>query len=399
MGVSLFLCLGVACWLGAAGCSSPKQGIDYRLISEAYATVQSQYVDRSALQPRELTYGAISGMVDSLGDTGHTAFLTPAMVKELKNMERGEFRGIGIEIQMKDEHVVVVAPLDGSPAQRAGLHAGDIIAKVFGQDVTGWQLNQVAEKITGPSGTKVRLTLQNPQTGREREVTLVRAEIKVHDVTWQRLPGSDVAHLRLAAFDNGVTRDLKQALLEIQKQKLQGIILDLRNNPGGILDEAIGVASQFLAGGNVLIAKDAKGNTAPLKVEKGGVATNMPLAVLVNIGSASAAEIVGGALQDAHRASLVGDTTFGTGTVLGQFRLSDGSALLLAIEEWLTPTGRSFWHKGLTPDVKVALSNDINPLLPGEERDMTAQQLQSSPDKQLLRAVEVLQNELEETRR
>jgi carboxyl-terminal processing protease len=366
------------------------------LLAEAYATVQHQYVDRTAVQPQELTYGAISGMVDSLGDTGHTTFLTPEMVKELKNMERGEFRGIGVEIQLKDDRVVVVAPVDGSPAQKAGLRAGDIIAKVFGQDVTGWPLNRVVEKITGPLGTKVRLTVQNPQTGREREVTLVRADIKVHDVTWQRLPGTEVAHVRLAAFDTGVTRDLKLALTEIQKQKLQGVILDLRNNPGGILDEAIGVASQFLADGNVLIAKDAKGNTAPLSVEKGGVATNIPVVVLVNVGSASASEIVAGALQDAHRASLVGETTFGTGTVLAQFRLSDGSALLLAIQEWLTPKGRSFWHKGLAPDIKVELNNDIAPLLPGAEREMTAQQLRASSDKQLLRALEVVQSEKEE---
>jgi carboxyl-terminal processing protease len=391
MRVTLALLCGMALgWIGALGCASAKKEPDFKLMAQAWNTIQSQYVNRSSLQSEELTYGAISGMVDALGDTGHSTFLTPAMVKDLKNMERGEFKGIGIEIQIKGPHVVVVAPIDGSPAERAGLRPGDIILKVSGQDVTDWSLARVAEKITGRAGTKVSLTVQDPRNGHTRQVAVVRASVKMHEVTWQKIPGTSTAHVRVANFDNGVTKDLRASLEEIQREGLSGVVLDLRNNPGGLLDEAVGVASQFLGDGVVLQAKDATGKTSPVPVLKGGVATNLPMAVLVNEGSASAAEIVAGALQDNRRADLVGETTFGTGTVLQEFRLADGSALLLAVEEWLTPKGQSFWHKGVTPDFPVALPTETSPLFPSAERLMTAKEFQASDDRQLLDALKLV---------
>jgi carboxyl-terminal processing protease len=377
-------------WLAALGCASPKNEPDFSLMAQAWNTIQSQYVNRSSLQSEELTYGAINGMVDALGDTGHSTFLTPAMVKDLNNMERGEFKGIGIEIQVKGPHVVVVAPIDDSPAERAGLRPGDIILKVSGQDVTDWPLARVAERIAGRAGTKVTLTVQDPRTGRQRQLTLVRASVRLHEVTWQKIPGTSIAHLRVASFDNGVTKDLRSALQQIQRDGLTGVVLDLRNNPGGLLDEAVGVASQFLTDGYVLQSKDAKGKLTPVPVEKGGLATNLPLAVVVNEGSASAAEIVAGALQDNRRAALVGETTFGTGTVLQEFRLADGSALLLAVEEWLTPQGRSFWHKGVTPQFLVALPPEATPTFPEAERLMTPQEFQASDDRQLLDAIKLV---------
>jgi carboxyl-terminal processing protease len=391
LNVTLALVAGMVLgWLGTLGCSSAKTDPDFKLMAQAWNTIQSQYVNRSSLQSEELTYGAISGMVDALGDTGHSTFLTPAMVKDLKNMENGEFKGIGIEIQIKGPHVVVVAPIDGSPAERAGLHAGDIILKVAGQDVTDWPLARVAERITGRPGTKVTLTVQDPRNGLARQVAVVRASVKMHEVSWHQLPGSSVAHLRVASFDSGVTKDLRSSLDQIQHAGLTGVVLDLRNNPGGLLDEAVGVASQFLADGVVLQAKDAKGKLSQVPVEKGGAATNIPMSVLINEGSASAAEIVAGALQDNRRADLVGQTTFGTGTVLQEFRLSDGSALLLAVEEWLTPKGQSFWHKGVTPDFPVALPTDANPVFPTAEKTMSAKELQACEDRQLLDALRLV---------
>jgi carboxyl-terminal processing protease len=388
----VLLCGMVLGWIGAMGCSSAsaRKEPDFQLMSQAWNTIQSQYVNRSNLQSEELTYGAISGMVDALGDTGHSTFLTPAMVKDLKNLERGEFKGIGIEIQIKGPHVVVVAPIDGSPAEKAGLRAGDIILKVAGQDVTDWPLARVAERISGRTGTKVSLSIQDPRNGHVRQVSVIRASVKMHEVTWQKIPGTSIAHLRLASFDNGVTKDLRSTLEEIQQAGLNGVILDLRNNPGGLLDEAVGVASQFLADGMVLQAKDAKGKISPVLVEKGGLGTNLPLTVLVNEGSASAAEIVAGALQDNHRADLVGQTTFGTGTVLQEFRLADGSALLLAVEEWLTPKGQSFWHKGVTPDFPVVLPADVSPVFPSAERTMSSKELQAIDDRQLLDALKLV---------
>jgi carboxyl-terminal processing protease len=388
------LCL-LACWLGASGCSAPAQDKEMRLMAEAWNTIQQEYVRKESLPRREVAYGAISGMVDALGDTGHSAFLSPEMVRDLRRLQTGEFRGIGVEIRYKEGQVMVVAPMDGSPAQKAGLQPGDIIKKIYNDDVTDWPLSKVVERIAGPAGTSVKLTIHNPKSGRTRQVTVQRANIKVRNISWVRIPGTGFAHLRLANFDRFVAKELRNALVSIQEQGIQGAVLDLRNNPGGILEEAITVASQFLSTGNVLLMKERSGSPVPVPVEKGGAAVNMPLVVLINGGSASAAEIVAGALQDGKRATLVGEKTFGTGTVLREFPLSDGSAILLAIEEWLTPAGRSFWHKGLAPDISVTLPDNATPLLPSMERGMTAEELMRSDDRQLLRALEVVKTATE----
>jgi len=376
-------------WICAMGCAS-KNTLNLQLVGQATAVIQGNYVDRPALQRTTLTYGAISGIVDALGDSGHSAFLSPEMVTELRNEERGEFKGIGIEIQMKAGRVVVVAPLDQSPAQLAGLRPGDIVLKVNGQDISSWDLSRVVGQITGRAGTTVRLSLLDPVSGRQREVAVVRASIRVREVAWAQLPGTKFAHLRIESFNGNVSKDLHAALQEIHAAGMEGIILDLRNNPGGILDEAIASASEFLSGGNVVLIKDANGKITPQPAKKGGLATTIPLVVLVNQGSASAAEIMAGALRDTRGADLIGETTFGTGTVLGQFNLSDGSALLLAIQEWLTPKGESFWHKGIVPQIEISLPEDVSPLLPENERTITPAQLESSNDRQLLRALSVL---------
>lgn len=382
-------------WIFSLGWTPSQQSLDYSLMAQAWNTIESHYVDRSAVKPLPATYGAIGGMVDALGDTGHSTFLSPEMVREMKTTMHGEFKGIGVKIQSREGHVVVVAPIDGSPAQRAGLRSGDIILKVSGQDITGWPLTKVVQNVSGPPGTEVSLSILNPRTGHIREVTVTRATIKLHNVTWRRLPGTDVVHLRISSFDGGVAEDFAKALDKIRQQKTAGIILDLRNNPGGVLDEAIRVASQFLNGGNVLQVKNAKGDIRPVAVKPGGMAPNVPMVVLVNQGSASASEIVAGALRDRDRAPLVGETTFGTGTVLGEFRLDDGSALLLAVEEWLTPDGHSFWHQGITPKYQVALPDSAEPLVPASEDGMTAAQIQASGDKQLLEAMRVLGDEMQ----
>ena len=340
--------------------------------------------------PKAATYGAISGMIETLGDNGHSAFLTPEMVRQMKERSRGQFKGIGIEIQVKAGQLVIIAPIDGSPAQKAGLKAGEVILRVDGQDITDWPVERVVQAITGKTGTKAALTVLNARTGQSRDVSVTRASIRLKDVTWLKLPGTSLAHLRVASFDPGVTRDLRVAIGQIRHENVTGIILDLRNNPGGYLDEAIGVASEFLTGGNVLISKNGAGESTPVPVQTGGTATNVPMVVLINAGTASAAEIVAGALEDAGRAPLIGETTFGTGTVLAPFGLKDGSALLLAVEEWLTPNGRSFWHKGLNPTVRVALPPDISALIPATEENMNAEELRDAGDSQLLKATSLL---------
>jgi carboxyl-terminal processing protease len=364
---------------------------DFKLMAEAWNVIHREYVDREAIQARKLTYGAIGGMVDALGDTGHSTFLTPEMLKAQMKFAEGQFEGIGAEIRLKVKDVVIVAPFDGSPAQKAGLRAGEIILQIDGKDTAGLPLEQVVERITGKSGTSVTLRILNPDTGTTREVTVVRAVVRIRNVTWHLLPGTQVADLRIAGFSVGTTRDLQNALKEIlQDKNITGIILDLRNNPGGIFKEAIGTVSQFLRSGTAVLEKNSKGEIKPVSVEPGGLAPDIPLVVLINGGSASAAEIVAGALNDAHRATLVGEKTFGTGTVLQNFTLSDGSALLLAIDEWLTPGGRVIWHNGITPDLAVSLQPNVMPLNPALLSKMTEEQVKSSGDVQLLRALDQL---------
>jgi len=367
---------------------------DFALLAQAWNAIHDHYVDRASIKPIPLTYGTISGMVAALGDTGHSVFLSPEMIKEEEEFTAGKYQGIGAEVRMKEGHVVIVTPLDGSPAQKAGLQPGQIILAVNGQYITGLNLFQVVKRISGPVGTSVTLRIFDSKTGLTREVSLVRAAITMNNVTWRRLSATGIAHLRIAAFSKGVTGDLKKALDAILKKGFNGLILDLRNNPGGLLNEAISTASQFLSEGKVLLEKDADGRITSLAVEKGGIARSIPMVVLMNNGTASAAEIVAGALQDHGRASLVGLTTFGTGTVLEQFPLSDGSALLLAVQEWLTPNGNQIWHKGIPPDFVVSLSEGVAPLFPEEEQSMTLQQLKASRDTQLLKALELVTEQI-----
>jgi carboxyl-terminal processing protease len=363
---------------------------EFRLIAQAWNTIQRGYVDRAAVQDRAMTYGAIDGMVEALGDTGHTRFLTPEMVREQQNMTRGEFEGVGLQVQEKDGQVVVIAPIDGTPAQRAGVRSGEVIIKVDGQDIAGLKLEQVITRIIGPAGTQVTLTIQDPNTRTLRDLKLTRARIMLRNVTWRPLPGTRLAHLRIAAYSRGVSDDLARALMEIRQQGMAGIVLDVRNNPGGLLDEAVGVVSQFLKTGTVLKTRDAQGRITTIAVKPGKPVTDLPVAVLINQGTASAAEITAGALRDAGRGRLLGERTFGTGTVLNQFGLEDGSALLMATQEWLTPSGDSIWHQGIAPDIGVELPAEATPLTPETSQGMTESGLRDSRDAQLLKAIELL---------
>jgi carboxyl-terminal processing protease len=327
-------------------------------------------------------------MVNSLGDTGHSVFLTPAEVQQENQAIQGKLDGIGAEVSVKNGNVVVVAPIDGSPAQKAGLQSGDIILKVDGTAVTGVQ--DAVTRIRGTPGTSVTITILN-SAGTTLDLTIVRAEIKINSVIWQMLPGTTIADLRISSFSQGTSTALDTALAAIKTQGATGIILDLRDNPGGLLDEAIGTASRFLASGYVLEEKDINGNIKKDAVLNNVTKTNLALVVLVNGGTASAAEIVSGALQDTGRAKVIGGGTFGTGTALVGYNLTDGSELVLGVSEWLTPSGKSIWHTGLTPDTVVSLATGVAPLLPEAITGMTQAQLQASGDTQLLDAINLLQ--------
>ena len=376
-------------WFGPLGCAPAKETNAFRVILEAWQLIQRHYVDRGAVIPRNMAHGSVAGMVASLGDVGHSTFVPPSMVKQLEQAERGQLQGVGVEVESKEGRATVVAPIEDSPAMRAGIKPGDVILNVDHKPVEGVPLSEVAARVSGRPGTSVSLTILTPSTGAKREVTLVRAAVRLHSVTWGvcrkfcRPPPPGALrrkHRHRAA----------ESLAQIRQDNANSLVLDLRNNPGGILDVGVAVASEFLSGGNVLYIKNAEGDMRAIPVIKGGTAQHLPLAVLVNGGSASAAEIVAGALQDARRAPLIGETTFGTGTVLQEFKLSDGSAMLLAVQEWLTPSRRSFWHKGIAPDIVVAMTNRADLVTPRDLPGMTRAQLEKSPDTQLLRALETL---------
>jgi carboxyl-terminal processing protease len=362
----------------------------FSIFWEAWELVERHYVDRSAVDPQEMTYGAIAGMIDSLGDDGHTRFMTPEELVLQSSDIAGRFFGIGAEIGQRDGHPVIVAPMDGSPAEQAGIQAGDIIVEVDGQPVAGMSLDQIVRMIRGPEGEPVRLAVIHPGQMELVEITIVRAQIEVNPVSWAMVPGTDIAHLRLSQFNANANDRLLQSMREIRDAGARAMVVDMRNNVGGLLDQAVLVTSQFVPEGNVVLEQDAQGNRRAIPVERGGVATDIPIVVLVNRGTASGAEIFAGAMQDHERGPVVGETTFGTGTVLSTFSLSDGSAMLLGTSQWLTPEGRQIWKLGITPDEELPLPLAVPPLRPRELEEMTPEEFMYSEDVQILRAVELL---------
>jgi carboxyl-terminal processing protease len=363
----------------------------FQLIRDAWDLLHQDYVGRASLNDTALAYAADSALADAVDDPGHTRFETPTEVAQEQAALNGHYVGIGVILSSDSAAGAVVASvLPNSPAARRGIAAGDVITAVAGKSTAHLSLSAISALVLGPSGTQVAITIQPPDHATARQIVLTRQEISLPSVEWAQIPGSKLALVRIDQFSAGATATLVKALSAAHAAGLSGIVLDLRDNPGGLADEAVGVASQFLASGPVYQQRDASGKVSLINVRPGGVATTTPLVVLVNAGTASAAEIVAGALQDAGRAKVVGETTFGTGTVLSQFTLPDGSALLIGTIEWLTRNGHQIWHHGITPNVRVALAAGVEPLLPSNLRTMSANQLMQTSDRQLLDAMRLL---------
>jgi len=263
--------LGLAPLLGAPA-QAQDMPPDFHIFWQAWDIVHNHFVDRQALDTTQLEYGAIRGMVAALGDDGHTVFLTPEELASRQADLQGSFSGIGAQLGVKDGLPMIVAPFDGSPAEQAGVKAGDIIMKVDGQDVTTWPLDQVASHIRGQAGTQVTLTLLRPEDGKTLEITITRGDIVVPAVTWTMVPGTKVALIRVSQFSANATDQLTGALKAAKAAGATRLVLDLRNNPGGLLDQAIQVASQFLKDGNVLQEEDAQGQRKTFPVQSGGLA-------------------------------------------------------------------------------------------------------------------------------
>jgi carboxyl-terminal processing protease len=387
--------LGRTGWLGGpiGSVATPvASGSDTELalIEEAWKDLHDHYVDAAHLDDRALAYAAIRGLTEAVNDPGHTAFLTADEMKQFNQSLSGTFVGIGVQVSADATGILINTVYPGTPAQTAGLHRGDRIIAVDGKATAGEAIDSVVSRVRGPEGVSVTLTIG--RTGEaDFDVAIVRRKLDTPILSWAMIPGRKVAFIRLEEFATGGAKALEDAITASTAAGATAIVFDLRGNGGGYVSEAVSVASQFLADGDVYQSVDSGGKTTDVAVESGGLATSIPLVVLADGGTASAAEIVSGAIQDAGRAQVVGQKTFGTGTVTGSFDLSDGSSLRIGLERWLTRAGRPIWHEGLAPDVGVALGTDVQPLVPDQVRDMSAADLVASGDAQLLRALDLLQ--------
>ena len=317
--------------------------------------------------------------------------MTPQERQSSQSSLSGSYVGIGAEMDTTTDGLpLVVGVFRDSPADAAGLHAGDIMITVDGRSTAGSNLDTVISWVRGEAGTTVVLTVKAGADAPERTLKIVRADVHIEPVSWTMVAGSKTAVIRLEQFSKGASDALIAALKAARAAGADRLVLDLRGDPGGYVGEAVAVASQFLSSGTVYIERNAKGEEKPTLVTPGGVATDLPLVVLVDHGTASASEIVAGAIQDAGRAKIVGVATFGTGTVLGEFPLSDGSALRIGTVEWLTPKGRVIWHAGIAPDVTVARADTVLPTVPDDLGRMTAAQVAQLKDPQLKKALELV---------
>jgi carboxyl-terminal processing protease len=316
-------------------------------VSQAYQILQQYYVDNKALDATKLLQGAIKGMVAAVGDN-YTVYFPPEIYKSTEIEYTGVYQGIGAYIGKKDNQIVILGTIPSSPAEVAGIKSGDVILKIDGQSTDQMTSDDASLKIRGQAGTQVALTIGRKDVKDPIELSITRSEITVNSVTSEM--HDDIAYIRISQFILPTTNDFKQALQDSIDKGAKGLILDLRGNPGGILDQAVDVASQFLLRGIVVKVVDKDGKESVFKVKPGGLALSIPLIVLVDGGSASASEIVAGALQDNGRAKLAGAQTFGKASVQNIIRLEDGGAIKVTVAHYYTPNGKMISGTGLTPD-------------------------------------------------
>lgn len=355
--------------------------IDFNPFWNVWQKLAVNYYDKSKLDQQKMLNGAITGMVQSVGDP-FTLYLPPVQNNNFKQGLAGQFSGIGAELGMKDKDIVVISPLDGSPAEKSGIKAGDVITAVNKESAAGWNLSQAVEKIRGPKGTSVTLTVIHRDSQKKVEIVITRDVITVKSVAMdirnakcgkgscKVLPKGDscvdsdcvkYAYIRLSQFGDNTNQEwtgLSKGIADkINKDKsIKGVVFDLRNNPGGYLADATFIAAEFLKKGDVVVSEDGGvANQEKMLAARDGLLQTQKIVVLINKGSASASEIVAGALSDHNRATLVGETSFGKGTVQAAEDLGDGAGLHVTIAKWLTPDGTWVNGKGLTPDVSINL--------------------------------------------
>ena len=333
----------------------PKnQNIDFSLFWQVFETLPQKYIDKGAIDSQKILYGAISGMVRSLGDP-YTAFLDPKQNEATKQDLSGIYEGVGIQIGFnKDKRLVVIAPLSGTPAQKAGVRAKDLILKIDDKETFDLTLPEAVDLIRGPAGTPVKLVLSREGEEKAQELEIERAKISVKSVEVEFKNGQkgEIAIIKVTRFGDQTDSEWDSAVSDILAKSAKGVVVDLRNNPGGLLSSAVHVASEFIKG-TIVKQEFADGRVESLVADHEGKLSKIPLTVLVNGGSASASEIFAGAIQDANRAKIVGEKTFGKGTVQDVVDFTGGSGLHITIAKWLTPKGKSISNVGITPDVII----------------------------------------------
>ncbi len=342
-----------------------QKNLDFSLFWQVWDMLSKNYVDKKALDAQKMYYGAIQGMVAAIGDP-YTVFLPPASQKSIKEELGGSFDGIGLQLEVnKDKRLFVISALKDTPSDKAGIKPGDLILKIDGKDASSLSLYEAVDKIRGQKGTNVTLNIYHEGDSAPKDVTLKRDTIVVKSVelTMKTSPqGKKIAYIQLTRFGERTFSEWDKAISDALAQAPNGVIVDVRNNPGGFLDGAQYIGSEFIDKGNIVQSEDANGTKTPYPVKRIGKMLDIPMEVMINKGSASASEIVAGAIQDDKRGKLIGDQSFGKGTIQESQELPGGTGIHITVAKWLTPNGRWIHGVGLTPDVKVEATGgaDLN---------------------------------------
>jgi carboxyl-terminal processing protease len=370
------------------------------IFADGLSIIQSQYVDET--KPRDLVYGALKGMLSSLDP--YSEFLTAQEYNELKSNTDGRFGGVGMEITLKEGLVTVVSPIENTPAWNAGIQTGDIVVKIDDKVVKDYTLTDAVRALRGPEGTEVKVTIYRQGVKELLEFKLIRAIIKLEDIKDVRIIEPGIGYIRLVEFSGETPQDLANALDKLKTQNMKGFILDLRNNPGGLLNIAADIAEMFLDEGKLIVSTKGRdpSQTLEFRSKKPSRYNDLLMVVLINEGSASGSEILAGALQDHKRAITVGLKTFGKGSVQTILPLSDGSAVKLTTSKYLTPLGRSIHGQGIEPDINVeylqiirqqqqaSLPQEIVKTFGIDENSEDTFMQRYKSDNQLMRAVDIL---------
>lgn len=353
LAVSLTLSFAAGCALSDSTPPGASQGLD--VIEEAWGIIFHDYVERDRLSPDTLSQAAIRGMVEALDDP-YTSYMNAEDYQLNLESLGGAFEGIGAHVTVEDGQLTIIAPIPDSPAAKAGIRAGDIVMEIDGRPASEMSLAEAVINIRGPEGTPVRLLILHQGDTEPEEIEIIRAEIKVPSVRFEMR--GDIAYINITHFSERTNEELSSVLQSVIQEKASGIIIDLRNNPGGLLDAVVEVTSHFLKEGTVVSVVDNQGNRTALEVKPEEPSIDLPLVVLVNNFSASGSEVLSGALQDYGRATIAGTKTFGKGSVNILRQLEDGSGLYITTARWLTPNGRLIEGEGLSPDYELELEGE-----------------------------------------